>query len=273
MRDFISYFFLMDIRMRAAVLMAMLVIVFWWFLGKILIRFASLLPYLLRIAFRGVYLLIEAPVCWIHGRVGSVFYRIDNGLASVGDRIDFFLERWHTRWRNPGSRHIFLSIVIYCVLMLWICLPYRAENADVKLFSGQGIYLRAENKLTDWLESHNLYGEQLVEAVSYEEPVSYKEPEQVEKENITEGIAMMVITNKDPLSIRDIPSTENCEILERIEKGNIVLWEGEMTFGSGSNGGIEPWVKVETPAGTVGWARLIYLCPVNEEDFELKLQW
>ena len=267
MKTFISYFFSIDIRMRAAVLIALFIIVFWWFLGKIIIRFTSLFPYLLRGVFRGVYLLIEAPVCWIHGRVGSFFYRIDNGLASVGDRIDIFLERWHTRWRNPESRHIFLSIVIYCVLMLWICLPHRGENADVKLFSGQGIYLRVESKLTDWLESHNLYGEQL------EEVVSYEEPEQVEKENITEGIAMIVITQNDPLSIRDNPSTENCEILERIEKENTVFWKGEMAFGSGSNGGIEPWIKVETPAGTIGWARLIYLCPVNEEDFELKLQW
>jgi len=35
---------------------------------------------------------------------------------------------------------------------------------------------------------------------------------------------------------------------------------------------IEPWVKVETLDGTVGWARLIYLCPAYEKDFELKLQ-
>lgn len=267
MKAFISFFFSMDIRMRAAVLMALFIIVFWWLLGKIIIRLASLFPYLLRGAFRGVYLLVEAPVCWIHGRVGSFFYRIDNGLASVGNRIDFFLERWHSRWRNLENRRIFLSIVIYCALLIWICIPYRTENTDAELLNGPGMYLRVENKLIDWLESYNLYGEQI------EEVVSYEEPELVEVENVIEGIDMKVITLKDPLSIRDVPSIENCEILERVEKDNTVLWKGEMAFGSGSNGGIEPWIKVETPTGTIGWARLIYLCPENEEDFEMKLQW
>ena len=266
MKD-LSYFFSMDIRMRAAVLTALFIIVFWWLLGKTIIRFASFFPYMLRGVFRGVYLLIEAPVCWIHEMVGSFFYRIDNGLASVGDRIDIFLERWHVCWRSPKKGHFFLSIVIYCVLMIWICIPYSADNADVALLSGQGTYLAVENRLIDYLKSHDLYGKPIEEAISYEES------EQAEREYITEGIAMIVITQNDPLSIRDIPSTENCEILERIEKENTVLWKGEMAFGSGSNGGIEPWIKVETPTGTIGWARLIYLCPVNEEDFEMKLQW
>ena len=203
MKAFLSYFFSMDVRIRSALLMALFIIVFWWVLGKIIIRFASLFPYLLRGVFRGVYLLIEAPVCWIHGRVGSFFYRIDNGLASVGDRIDFFLKQWYAHWRKPKNSHIFLSIMIYCIFLVWICIPYPATNADVKFFSGQGAYLRVENKLTDWLESHDLYGEQIVEAVSYEES------EQVEEKNIPEGIIMKVITQKDPLSIRDIPSTEN----------------------------------------------------------------
>ena len=267
MKAFISHFFSMDIRVRAAVLMAMFITVFWWFLGKMIIRVASLFPYLLRGAFRGVYLLIEAPVCWVHGRVGSFFYRIDNGLVSVGNRVDIFLQRWYSNWRNPENRHIFLPILIYCVLLIWICIPYREENADIGLFSGQGTYLKVENKLTDWLESYDLYGEQMEEAVSYEEP------ERVEKENITESIAMKVVTQKDPLSIRDVPSIENCEILENVEKENVVLWKGEMAFGSGSDGRIEPWIRVETSAGTIGWARLIYLCPVNEEDFELEWQW
>ncbi len=267
MKAFISHFFSADIRIRAAVLIALFIIIFWWGLGKVIIRLASFFPYLLRGVFRGVYLLIEAPVCWIHGKVGSFFYRIDNGLSGVGDKIDTFLERWYMRWNNPTNKHTFLSIVIYFILLIWICIPYHAEETDIKSFSGQAVYLRVENKLTDLLESHNLYGEQIDEAINYEEP----EPE--EKEQFTEGIVMKVITQKDPLSIRDIPSTENCKTLENIEKENTVIWKGDIAFGSGRNGSIEPWIKVETPNGTLGWARLIYLCPVNEKDFELKLQW
>ena len=36
MKTFISHFFLADIRIRAAVLIALFIMVFWWILGKIL---------------------------------------------------------------------------------------------------------------------------------------------------------------------------------------------------------------------------------------------
>lgn len=266
METFLSLFFSIDIRIRAAVLIGLFIIFFWWFLGKAIIRLASVLPYLLRVVFKGVYLLIEVPICWIHDRVGSFFYSIDNGLAGGGKKIDSFLGRWYTCWRNPKSRHIFLSIAIYCVLLFWICIPAHTDEVDVQSFSGQGVYLCAENKLMHWLETHNLFEEQI------EETMSYDESEQIGEEKNIEGILMKVITQKDPLSIRDIPSTENCEILKIVEKENTVIWKGDMAFGSGGNGNIEPWIKVETPDETIGWARLIYLCPVNENDFELKLQ-
>ena len=265
MKTFISYFFSVDIRLRAAILLSLIIVLFWWILGKVIIHFISFFPYLLRGIFKGIYLLIEAPVCWIHTRTGSFFYKIDNGLAGIGNKIDAFLGRWYRCWRNPESRHIFLSIAIYCILVIWICIPYHVDESDTGFVSGQIVYLNLENKLIYWLETHNLYKE------NTEEIMAYNEGEQVKDGNITNGIMMKVITQKDPLSIRDIPSLVNCVILESVEKENTVFWKGDMTFGSGRNGGIEPWIKVETLDGTVGWARLIYLCPADEEDFELKL--
>lgn len=156
---------------------------------------------------------------------------------------------------------------MYCALLIWICIPYHSDEPNVKSVSGQVVYLKLENKLTHWLETHDLYEEQIEEAMNH-----CYESELTEEENITEGIVIKVITQKDPLSIRDIPSVENCEILQSIEKDNTVLWEGDMVFGVGRNGTMEPWIKVEASDGTIGWARLLYLCPINEEDFELKLR-
>lgn len=269
METFVSRFFSTDIRIRAALIIALFIIIFWWGFGKIIIRFVSFLPYLLRVVFKRIYLLIEIPVCWIHDRAGSFFHDIDNGLACGGDKIDTFLKQWFTCWRYPQKRHIVLSVTVYCVLLIWICIPWHAENADEKSFSGQSVYLSLENKLMYLLETHNLYREQMEQIGEIE---NYGEPEQLKEKNDIEGIVMKVITQKDPLCIRDIPSTENCEILKSIEKESTVFWKGDMAFGSGSNGNIEPWIKVETLDGTTGWARLKYLCPENEREFVLKLQ-
>ena len=41
MKTFISHFFLADIRIRAAVLIALFIMVFWWILGKPVLRLRS----------------------------------------------------------------------------------------------------------------------------------------------------------------------------------------------------------------------------------------
>lgn len=177
MKTLVSLFFLADIKIRAAVLIGLFIIAFWWILGKVIIRLASFFPYLLKNIFRGLYLLIEAPVCWLHERVGSFFYGIDNGLSGIGEKIDTFFERWYTSWRNPVNSHIGLSIVIYGILLIWICVSDHTEGIGAKSLNGQAVYLKVESKLTDWLEAHNLYGQQIEEAVNFEEPVfEEKEP-------------------------------------------------------------------------------------------------
>ncbi len=261
-----TYFFSLDTRVRAAMLLALVFLIFWWILGKGVIWVASLIPYLIGIAFKVVYLVIEIPICWIHSKVGSFFHEIDNKLADVGNNIDSLLEKWYTCWHNPKSKHILLSIVIYFLLIIWICIPYHPDTMNMKYISGQHVYLTIENKFTHWLDKNDWYKEQAEEVIDYNEKEQAAEAEDVVKE-----IVMTVNTQKDPLSIRDVPSIENCEILERVEKGNAVIWKGDLAFGVGGNRGIEPWIKVETLNGTVGWARLIYLCPMDEKNFELKL--
>lgn len=168
MKTLISLFFHADIRIRAAVLIALFIMVFWWILGRTIIHIASFFPYLLKKFFRGIYLLIEAPVCMLHEKVGSFFYGIDNGLSDIGEKIDNFFERWYMGWKNAVNRHITLSVVIYGILLFWICASNHTEGIQAKLFNGQAAYLNLENKLTDWLEVHNLYDQQIMEVINFE---------------------------------------------------------------------------------------------------------
>lgn len=245
MKTLISHFFLADIRIRAAVLIALFIIVFWWILGKVIIRLASFFPYLLKSFFRGIYLLIEAPVCWIHERVGSFFYGIDNGLSSIGEKIDTFLERWYTNWKNPQNSHIALSVAVYVILLMWICVSHNA--GEEKPFNGQAMYLKMENKLTDWLEAHNLYG------YHTEEVANYEESEQEEKEAIEEKEPIYIRLNERGKRGSNIRSETNLDNVNNIIGGvnakSEILYCDEWVYD-----GERYWIRVYIPNdGIEGW--------------------
>ena len=71
-------------------------------------------------------------------------------------------------WKNPLNSHIMLSVVVYGILLIWISVSPHTEEIEAKSFNGQAVYLKVENKLTDWLEAHNLYGQQIEEVSNFE---------------------------------------------------------------------------------------------------------
>ncbi len=264
----INNFLSLSLEMRAGILLALMVIIFWWILGRKVLWIASGLPYLLRKLFQYVYMLIEIPVCFIHKKLGTSFYKLDNGMASVGQIIDLFFEKWYSLWHFQRKKYIIPSLIVYFVLIFWICIPSDANKEGAGLLSGKNVYLKVENGLINQMKKHNWYQEKTDTAYvsnQAEEPAK-------ETQKISRDIMLIVCTTYSPLDIRDIPSVKDCEILDRADKGSIVLWKGDIAFGTGDSGNIEPWVKVETVNGITGWARLNYLCPQKEEDFELTLR-
>lgn len=240
MKTLISHFFLADIRIRAAILIALVIMFFWWILGKVMIRLASFFPYLLKSIFRGIYLLIEAPVCWIHERVGSSFYGIDNGLSGIGKKIDAFLERWYTKWKNPVNSHIVLSIMVYGILLVWICVSHNTEGIDERSFNGETVYLKVEDKLADWLEAHDLYGQPI------EKVADLEESEQEEK-------VVYIQLNEDGKGGSNIRSETNMDndanIIGGVNAESEILYCDEWT-----HDGERYWIRVYIPDDDVeGW--------------------
>lgn len=71
--------------------------------------------------------------------------------------------------------------------------------------------------------------------------------------------------------VRDVPSLENCAVLERLGNGDLVVWRGEMQFSEAEDDHVEPWVKIVTEEGTEGWSRLFYLHPEEYMDVEFSV--
>ena len=81
----------------------------------------------------------------------------------------------------------------------------------------------------------------------------------------------MVSGVSSSLLVRDMPSMEDCEVLERLVNGDMVIWRGEMRFSEAEDEHVEPWVKVVTEEGTEGWSRLFYLHPEEHADMEFRV--
>jgi len=229
-----------------------------------LLKFLSLIPFLLKWMFRMVYLLLEWMVSLLHKLLGGTFYRIDNGLATFGKHVDGWLDHWYGAW-NKSKSNPYSALVTTAVLACYLCvvLPSALHMDEGWQTRGWFAYLRAEDAFTEWIENQGWY----VSSVSNSQPdtASTDEPEPSQR---SVQMSLTVYRVSSVLAIRDIPSTVGCTTLDTLPNGTVVSWFGELAFGF-AEGQQEAWVKVTTDSGIEGWGRLNYLHP--EEDMEVSL--
>lgn len=230
-----------------------------------LLKLLSLIPFLLKWMFRAVYLLLEWLVSLLHKLLGGTFYRVGNGLATFGKRVDGGLERWYGAWNKSKSWNPYSALVTTAVLAcyLFIILPSALHMDEGWLTTGWSAYLRAEDAFAGWIEDQDWYASSVLDsqpdAASSSEPKPPQEPVQM---------SLTVYRVSGVLAIRDIPSTAGSTTLDTLHNGAVVNWYGELAFGF-AQGQQEAWVKVTTDSGVEGWGRLNYLQP--EEDTEVSL--
>ena len=249
---------------RAALVLGLLLLII--LLVRVpLLKFLSLLPFLLKWMFRAVYLLLEWLVSLLHKLLGGTFYRVGNGLATFGKRVDGWLERWYGAWNKSKSWNPYSALVTTVALACYLCvvLPSVLHMDEGWQTWGLSVYLRAEDAFTEWVEDQVWYVSSIPD--SQPDAVSTGEPEPSQK---PVQMSLTVYRVSNVLAIRDIPSTVGCTTLDTLPNGAVVSWFGELAFGF-AEGQQEAWVKVTTDSGIEGWGRLNYLHP--EEDMEVSL--
>lgn len=257
-----NYFFSCPLEGRAAIALV-LILLFLLLVHKPIFKILSLLPFLLKRVFRVFYLLLEWPVFALHKSLGGVIYRVDNGLAACGEKIDIWLERWYKAWYEPKSWRkyavVMVMVCVACYLSIVAPIAFHVESDSWKA-KGWAVYLYAESTLANFLEEHGWY-----------DPSSRISTPGTEKSwNFQDIVQIPLTVFRVPsvLRIRDIPSTLDGTTLDTVRSGEVVIWNGELTFGL-AEGKQEAWAKVTTESGAEGWGRLYYLRP--EEGIELKL--
>lgn len=236
-----------------------------------ILKIISLLPFLLKQIFRLIYLLLEWLVSVLHRLLGGMFYRVDNGLAAFGEQTDTKLGRWYGAWHNPKSwqPYALLMTMAFVLCYLFIVIPpaLQIEEGGWQT-KGCATYLWAEDTFVGWLEEHGWYAS-VARSDTSNDPVN-SEPADSEPEPSQEPFQLFLTVYQVPsrLAVRDIPATQGSTSLGSLSNGDVVSWNGELTFGPAENGQ-EAWIKVTMDSGIEGWTRLSYLHP--EESMELTL--
>lgn len=250
----IQWFFSLSLEFRAALLLGTLFLT-WLLIGKKILYILSIVPFLLRQLFHGLYLLIEWPIATLHKIWGGSFYRIGNQLALLGKQFDDRLAHWYQEWHHPQKQYNVLALLVYAVSLLLVILPshFHSISPNSWLNTGETRYLRVESSLKDWIEECDWYNPDPPSPVDIETAPS-----------ITANQMSFVVNVSSTLQVRDIPSIKDATVLDSLKKGDIVIWQGQLTFGFAEDK-VEPWAKVTTDAGIEGWCRLFYLQPEQQD--------
>lgn len=267
---FLTEFFSWPLWGRAALVMGALLLIL--LIVRIpLLKIISLPPFLLKQIFRFIYLLLEWLVSVLHRLLGGAFYRVDNGLAALGEQTDTKLGRWYEAWHNPKSWKPYAALTVtaltLCYLFIVIPPTLQIEEGGWQT-KGWAAYLWAEDTFIGWLAEHGWYIS-AVRSDTQNDPLD-DEPANSEPEPLQETFQLFLTVYRVSsfLAIRDIPSTQGSTTLGKLNNGAVVSWNGELAFGPAENGQ-ETWAKVTTDSGIEGWTRLRYLHP--EESMELIL--
>lgn len=259
----INKFLSFPVWIRAAVSLLIMMVLLWRFLRKPILWILSLVPILTRKVFRCIYLLVETPVAMFHSRFGAGFHKIDNGMAQAGEKADMFMERWYARWHSPGEYRLGMNLFVYGMCVVLIAIPSFVHTDIAVLGLAERLYIGGETFVMELAGGRERYDSMEASAA---EPQEQLENERVE--DIPCEITLVVSGVSSSLLVRDVPSMEDCAVLERLVNGDMVIWRGEMRFSEAEDEHVEPWVKVVTKAGTEGWSRLFYLHPENYADVE-----
>lgn len=255
-------FLLLPILVRAAVILA-IPLLLWFVLGRALIWCLSLIPFLLRQIFRFIYMILEIPVAVLHKKMGGSFYKIDNAFSQKGEKIDTKLCAWYNAWHNSSKRYRRIAAIIYVICVAFIGIPPLLRVNVPFLDSVETAYFSCEDSLVKWVEERGWFDADVETAL-------VEESEKIEESSVIQNqeIVLKVSGVKTSLKVRDLPTMETDVVVDRIHKGDKIIWNGQLAFSKNKDGVVELWAKIITPSGIEGWSRMSYLLPEEYKNLE-----
>lgn len=261
MSGVVNYLIDMPFEFRVVISLFFLIFVVGKLLGKRILWILSIVPFILKQVFRGLYLLIQMILSILHKKIGWIFTRADEKFVEISEKIDIKIDDWYQQWKNSQKPKLKNCFLIYIICCLVIILPsyIKTENKTIKV--GENIFLSCEKFTLNQLRKCAWYDSK--EMLTLEDKWIQKTNAGGILKNEFEATLIVAGLNTT-LLVRDMPDKENSEVLGNLYNDDYVSWNGEIAFSYVDNR-VEPWVKVTMEDGTTGWSRMNYLYPVEYE--------
>ena len=261
MSAIINYFINLPFGIRVAIVLFFAIFVIWKLLGSSIFGILSIIPFLFRIIFLGLYVLIQEVLHTLHKRIGWIFVTADREFVNVGKGIDEGIGIWHKKWKTaskPKWKSCFWAYIIGCVIII-VPSYLKTDNKIIK--AGESGFLLCEE----------IFQKQIAKSEWYDPQKEILLGEGLFKASVAENVqkrgfetALMVAGLNSSLLVRDIPEVENSVVLDRLYNDDLVTWNGEIAYSYVENR-VKPWAKITMQNGTTGWSRMDYLYPAQYE--------
>ena len=158
MYDIFVSFLELPIGVRFTVFLSVLLVLYWFF-GRMIYKLLSLIPLLLKKLSYALYLLLEIPVSILHSSVGGVFSTIGQGMSTVFGKVHSSLDRCYNALRSPTTTHGGKAFLIFLLLGVYLIVPNMAGlYTDIFTF-WEDAYLEQENRVVTFVEGMDWFTE------------------------------------------------------------------------------------------------------------------
>lgn len=155
---YIETFLAWPFMARAACVVFVVAVVLGLLFGKYILRLLSVIPLLLGVIFRGLYIVVESLMDLLHKKYGGGFYDIENNMSRGAEKAYAALEWWRGCWGHAKRTKIGWVLLACAAIVLYTAVvPGLAGSMDAPIAGGGRAYLQCEEAFVGWMEGRGLY--------------------------------------------------------------------------------------------------------------------
>ena len=143
MSEFVERFLSLPVGVRA-VLFGGFLLLSWLLLARPLLKIFSIVIWLLKKIFLGLYMLLEIPISILHSKLGSVFAGLDQGLTRITEKICTFMDKCCEKMKKPKTTFGMQAFIAYLVVGAYLLIPVAANLTTNSFVFWQQSYIEKE---------------------------------------------------------------------------------------------------------------------------------